>query len=82
MPASIRSLRSRSFRELMNKHLSRESVLAGTGLAAPSPKQPGRLLPRPGDFPCTCPGNEVPFDCPRHGAVENPNWPLLKQAKP
>ena len=27
---------------------------------------------------CNCPGTEVPFYCPVHGRVENPNWPLLK----
>lgn len=35
-------------------------------LLAPEPKQ------------CICPGKEVPFYCPVHGAVENPEWPLLK----
>ena len=28
---------------------------------------------------CSCPGTEVPFCCPVHGRVENPNWPLLKR---
>ena len=28
---------------------------------------------------CSCPGTEVPFYCPVHGRVENPNWPLLKR---
>ena len=27
---------------------------------------------------CICPGKQVPFYCPVHGGVENPNWPLLK----
>jgi hypothetical protein len=27
---------------------------------------------------CICPGGNVPFYCPVHGRVENPNWPLLK----
>jgi hypothetical protein len=27
---------------------------------------------------CICPGNKVPFYCPVHGRVENPNWPGLK----
>jgi hypothetical protein len=35
----------------------------------PSPKKSAR---------CVCPGNQVPFYCPVHGGVENPNWPLLK----
>jgi hypothetical protein len=26
---------------------------------------------------CSCPGTEVPFYCPLHGRVENPNRPLL-----
>ena len=26
---------------------------------------------------CICPGNKVPFYCPVHGRVENPNWPPL-----
>ena len=30
---------------------------------------------------CVCPGEEVPFYCPVHGRVGNPNWPLLKEAK-
>jgi hypothetical protein len=30
---------------------------------------------------CTCAGGEVPFYCRAHGRVENPNWPLLKQAR-
>jgi hypothetical protein len=33
-------------------------------------------------LPCTCPGNVVPFYCRKHGRVENPNWPLLKQPTP
>jgi hypothetical protein len=28
---------------------------------------------------CICPGNKVPFYCPVHGRVENPNWPPLKE---
>ena len=28
---------------------------------------------------CSCLGTEVPFYCPVHGRVENPNWPLLKR---
>ncbi len=34
---------------------------------------------RQSPFPkrCICPGKEVPFSCPIHGAVENPDWPLL-----
>ena len=27
---------------------------------------------------CVCAGFNVPFYCPVHGRVENPNWPLLK----
>ena len=27
---------------------------------------------------CICPGGDVPFYCPAHGRVENPDWPLLK----
>jgi hypothetical protein len=27
---------------------------------------------------CICPGNKVPFYCPVHGRVENPNWSGLK----
>ena len=27
---------------------------------------------------CICPGSKVPFYCPVHGRVENPNWPGLK----
>jgi hypothetical protein len=27
---------------------------------------------------CICAGGEIPFYCPAHGRVENPNWPLLK----
>ncbi len=36
-------------------------------------------LVRQSPFPkrCICPGKEVPFYCPIHGAVENPDWPLL-----
>ena len=30
---------------------------------------------------CICLGEEVPFYCPMHGRVENPNWPLLKEVK-
>jgi hypothetical protein len=30
---------------------------------------------------CICPGRDVPFYCPSHGRVENPNWPVLR-AKP
>jgi hypothetical protein len=30
---------------------------------------------------CVCPGEKVPFYCPVHGRVGNPNWPLLKEAK-
>ena len=26
-------------------------------------------------------GKEVPFYCPVHGRVRNPNWPLLKEAE-
>jgi len=26
---------------------------------------------------CICAGSEVPFYCPRHGRVENPDWPPL-----
>jgi len=35
-----------------------------------------RLLPE--SRRCVCAGKEVPFYCPIHGAVENPEWPLLK----
>jgi hypothetical protein len=34
----------------------------------------------PMNLNCICPGNHVPFYCPKHGCVENPNWPLLKPA--
>jgi hypothetical protein len=27
---------------------------------------------------CICPGKEIPFYCPIHGAVENADWPFLK----
>jgi hypothetical protein len=27
---------------------------------------------------CVCAGFKVPFYCPVHARVENPNWPLLK----
>ena len=27
---------------------------------------------------CICAGGTVPFYCPVHGRVENPNWHLLK----
>jgi hypothetical protein len=28
---------------------------------------------------CVCAGREIPFYCPAHGRVENPNWPLLER---
>ena len=28
---------------------------------------------------CLCAGHEIPFYCPAHGRVENPNWPLLER---
>jgi hypothetical protein len=31
---------------------------------------------------CICPGNKVPFYCPVHGRVENPNWSELKLCRP
>jgi hypothetical protein len=31
---------------------------------------------------CICPGNKVPFYCPIHGRVENPNWSELKLRRP
>jgi hypothetical protein len=31
----------------------------------------------PSPAKCICPGNKVPFYCPVHGRVENPNWPGL-----
>ena len=27
---------------------------------------------------CICSGGKVPFYCPKHGRVENPNWHLRK----
>jgi hypothetical protein len=39
----------------------------------------GKRLPSPSGRECRCPGREVPFYCPAHGRVENPNWPMLKR---
>jgi hypothetical protein len=39
-----------------------------------------RSLPNsePSVLKCICPGTKIPFYCPVHSRVENPNWPLLK----
>jgi hypothetical protein len=40
--------------------------------------QPQSIRAEPVNMKCICPGNRVPFYCPKHGSVENPDWPLLK----
>jgi hypothetical protein len=50
-----------------------------TGGPTTAPPDAVKRLPSPLARECKCPGAEVPFYCPAHGRVENPNWPLLKQ---
>jgi hypothetical protein len=49
-------------------------------IAGLDPNQHSLPLAKPAVLKCICAGSEVPFYCPRHGQVENPNWPPLMAA--
>ena len=49
-------------------------------IEGPDPIQHSLASEKPAVLKCSCAGSEVPFYCPRHGRVENPDWPALTAA--
>jgi hypothetical protein len=71
-----------SSRSVMTEHSRLPLTLLGTTpLSDWAPMgSANRSLPNrePMVLECICEGREIPFYCPAHGRVENPNWPLLE----